>query len=59
MEKCMGRVRGLYFQTKYMTCNSYCGRVTRRLKGVTEFAESMVQAAFVDEKSLVNHMVVF
>ena len=55
----MGRVRGLYFQTKYMTCNSYCGRVTRRLKGVTEFAESMVQAAFVDEKSLVNHMVVF
>lgn len=55
----MVRVRGLYFQTKCMTCDNYCSKVTRLLKGNTEFTKSMVQTVFVYGKSLVNHMVVF
>lgn len=55
----MVRVRGLYFQTKYMTCNNYCSKVTGLVKGDTDFTKPVVQAVFVDGKSLVNHMVVF
>lgn len=38
----MVRVRGLYFQTNYMTCNNYCSEVTRLLKGDTEFTNAVV-----------------